>query len=147
MRFKMSRRLTFLSLASVSLSASLQSASCELSIVSIIRHCFNTSPAFVPTTTTKLFNSTPATSNCQADCAAHFDYGVGYSWQKYAINTTITAATLEKIIYPKYNATRTHLLPNDLPPGYTTPDRNEAGTVVTTITLNRGKLGPITTVL
>ena len=84
---------------------------------------------------------------CDSECAVHFDYFLSVGWVRYAVNTTITAATLEKIIYPKYNVTKTKVLSNDLPAGYTVPERNEAGTVVTTITVDRGSLGATTTVL
>ncbi|KAF2427565.1 hypothetical protein EJ08DRAFT_699546 [Tothia fuscella] len=84
---------------------------------------------------------------CEYDCVAHLDYFLSIGWTKYAVSTTITAATLEKIIYPKYNATRTRLLPNDLPSDYSTQERNADGTVIQTVTVDRGKYGAITTVL
>lgn len=100
----------------------------------------------VPTTQTQQSTSSDV-SACEADCAAHLNFYISYGWQSYAINTTITAATLQKIVYPKYNTTKTRLLQNDLPPGYTLPDRNGEGTVVSTLTVDRGRRGKLTTAL
>lgn len=85
--------------------------------------------------------------NCEGGCDTHVVSFLSVGWVRYAIDTTITAATLESIIYPKYNVTKTRLLANDLPEGYTTQERNEAGTVVTSVTVDRGISEAFTTVL
>lgn len=60
-----------------------------------------------------------------------------HTWYPYKFDTTITAATLVKIVNTIDNSTRTSWRMNDLPSGYTLPPRNAAGTQVQTVNYTR----------
>lgn len=101
-----------------------------------------------PSTVQSSLAATVTPPPCHVNCIAHIDDFLRYRWQSYVINTTITVATVEHIIYPHYgNATRTRIRPGDLADGYAVPERNHDGTIVTTITLSYGTNKPTGVVL
>lgn len=70
---------------------------------------------------------------CKTNCTVGAEQYRYIYWQRNAVNTTITAATVVLVVNKKTNATRTTTIYNTDLGGYTTPtDINSAGTKVTT---------------
>jgi len=70
-----------------------------------------------------------------------------FGWVPISFNTTITAATVIAIVNTVANTTRYSTKYNDLPPGYTLPPTNDAGTQTTTISKTYNHNSTFTTTL
>ncbi|KAK3080978.1 hypothetical protein LTS18_011319 [Coniosporium uncinatum] len=88
-----------------------------------------------------------AQAPCPTSCTVTIPEAGIFGWVPISFNTTITAATVIAIVNTVANTTRYSTKYNDLPPGYTLPPTNDAGTQTTTISKTYNHNSTFTTTL
>lgn len=85
---------------------------------------------------------------CEAKCVAQFPAGLSYGWQRAAFTNTVTVAMVAHLTWAN-GSTAIRTLPAKVlsAPGFSMLRRNEHGTMIQPVTVDRGPWGNFTTTL